>query len=105
MWPKTVSGVGLMDTMQHSVDGQWVRYPKSEPNALCVAMNTMTGFWQNKDCANRLPFFCSIDSISFPRGGNATRRYEGLLEATTKKTDDLLDELSALDRANRNETK
>uniref|UniRef100_A0A915BPB5 C-type lectin domain-containing protein n=1 Tax=Parascaris univalens TaxID=6257 RepID=A0A915BPB5_PARUN len=39
-------------------------YPnETEPNSLCVAMNSTSGLWVNKDCATTLPFFCSIGFI------------------------------------------
>ncbi|VDK60409.1 unnamed protein product [Anisakis simplex] len=66
--------IGLNDVAENG-DWNWINgerteftkwapgYPKSEPNALCVALNTKTGFWENKDCADRLPFFCSRDGL------------------------------------------
>ncbi|KHN86147.1 Macrophage mannose receptor 1 [Toxocara canis] len=73
---KPLAWIGLNDVAEN---GEWIwlngnqsvfkkwapGYPKSEPNALCVAMNSITGLWVNKDCATRLPFFCSSDQFIY----------------------------------------
>uniref|UniRef100_A0A915B3R8 C-type lectin domain-containing protein n=1 Tax=Parascaris univalens TaxID=6257 RepID=A0A915B3R8_PARUN len=70
---KPVAWIGLNDVAEN---GQWnwldnnpttftrwaPGYPKTEANSLCVALDSTTGFWVNKDCATPLPFFCSICS-------------------------------------------
>uniref|UniRef100_A0A0M3HWL3 C-type lectin domain-containing protein n=1 Tax=Ascaris lumbricoides TaxID=6252 RepID=A0A0M3HWL3_ASCLU len=73
---KPLAWIGLNDVAEngewswingnYSTFSKWAPgYPKkTELNSLCVAMNSTTGLWVNKDCATSLPFFCSVGFIN-----------------------------------------